>query len=246
MKQISVLGCMIALVFLTFAKRPLETSALYPIVENQRWGFVDAEGRVVVTPQFIFAGDFHEGLASVRIGRTHEFKEGYIDITGRLVIEANLDGSGDFSEGLAVMARGNKYGYIDRNGKSAISPQFEDASAFSQGVALIKSGGRFGFIDKSGEIKIRPQFVIARSFHEGLAAAIILEAGELRTGYIDKTGKWILSPKFTVAGDFSEGLAVVGTGGEAHRGEDQAVLLSGNIKYSVIDGWGPCYFKRIL
>jgi hypothetical protein len=43
-----------------------------------RWGYVDKTGKMVVGPQFDFAGGFFEGLALVRIGDDKTGKWGYI------------------------------------------------------------------------------------------------------------------------------------------------------------------------
>jgi hypothetical protein len=46
----------------------LDLSALFPIEQNGKWGFIDRSGKVVVSPRFQHAGDFHEGQAGVKGG----------------------------------------------------------------------------------------------------------------------------------------------------------------------------------
>src|SRR2546422_9043624 len=72
------------------------------VIVDDRYGFIDQEGRVVIKPQFDYASGFYEGASSVRIGE----KWGYIDRHGTLMIEAKFDRALSFSEGLAAVLIG--------------------------------------------------------------------------------------------------------------------------------------------
>jgi len=85
-----------------------EEVRLYPIPSHGKYGYIDRSGKVVVEPQFIAAGDFHEGRAWVKA--------------------AGAD---------AAAAGESRYGYIDATGKIVIAPRFLFASDFSEGVALV-------------------------------------------------------------------------------------------------------------
>jgi hypothetical protein len=50
-------------------------------VVGQRWGFIDKEGKLVINPQFDFAGAFRDGLANVMIGQ----RQAYVDRGGKTV-----------------------------------------------------------------------------------------------------------------------------------------------------------------
>lgn len=43
-----------------------ETTPLFRIVENEKIGFIDSTGKVVIQPQFHAAGEFSEGLSNAR------------------------------------------------------------------------------------------------------------------------------------------------------------------------------------
>ncbi len=122
---------------------------LFPVVQNDKWGYIDKTGRVVFEPQFDWAGSFSEGLASVGI----EYKRGYIDKTGRVVIEPQFDWAGSFSEGLARVEINDKEGYINRSGRVVIGLQFDFAGAFSEGLARVREDNddKWGYIDKTGK-----------------------------------------------------------------------------------------------
>src|ERR1051325_3968961 len=120
-----------------FCAAALHAATLYPVVVNDRWGFVDKAGKMVINPQFERAGSFSEGLAEVRLGRW-----GYVDGSGKIVINPQFDRAAGFSDGLAAVDFGGKYGYVDTAGKYVINPQFDDGASFSEGRAVIKEHRR--------------------------------------------------------------------------------------------------------
>lgn len=74
---------------------------LMRFVENQKFGYKDKEGNIVIKPQFFDATDFSEGLACVKKGKTSCW--GYIDTEGRMVIPAQFRQAKPFREGLAAV-----------------------------------------------------------------------------------------------------------------------------------------------
>ena len=88
------------------------------IVENDKFGFMDITGKVIIEPQYDNVGQFSEGLASVR--PVWNEGTGYIDNKGQYVLAPIYLAAGRFSENLApvkVKIQGReKWGYINRNG----------------------------------------------------------------------------------------------------------------------------------
>ncbi|MCP2728899.1 WG repeat-containing protein [Limnofasciculus baicalensis] len=172
-------------------------STLTPVKVEDKWGYKDQNGQLVITPQFEKAGKFSEGLAEVKIGS----KWGYIDQSGRVLIKPEFDKVWSFSEGQARVKFGDKSTYIDKTGKIL----FDEASSFFEGLARVKIGERYGYIDKTIQVVIPAQFDKAWNFSEGLA---VVKIGD-RYGYIDKTGELVNQPRFEQAWSFSEGMALV-------------------------------------
>ena len=165
-----------------------------------KWGYVDVNGEVVISPQFEDAGNFIAGLGLVKVGG----KYGYINITGKIVITPQFDEANYFCDGLARVRIGKKYSYIDTTGR-LISQMFDGAGDFSQGLAAVKLEGKYGYIDATGKVVIPPQFEDARNFCEGLAGVKL----NGKYGYIDTSKQMVIQPQFNDAKDFSEGLAPV-------------------------------------
>lgn len=74
---------------------------LVRFVENQKYGYKDSAGRVVIKAQYFDAGDFSDGLACVRKGKSSPW--GYIDTSGRLAIPARFRQARAFNQGLAAV-----------------------------------------------------------------------------------------------------------------------------------------------
>jgi hypothetical protein len=199
------------------------TPILLPVKVSGKWGYVNAGGQLVITPQFDYAGEFHEGRAAVCVGtpctwwdtpEPNSSRWGYIDTSGKMVITPQYGTASEFSEGLASVCTGDcssnatkpfSRGYIDRDGKVIIPMQFGIASNFSDGLAQVCIGtcqwekdkgysGKFGFIDHSGHFVINPLYDNVGDFKNGFAKVMVGKGNDEKTGYIDKTGKVIWQP----------------------------------------------------
>jgi hypothetical protein len=179
---------------------------------TQKWGFIDADGKVLILPVFDGIGEysisdqlvtFNEGLCGIQ----KDGKWGYIDTSGHLVIPNQFDSVGPFVEGIARVQLGNQFGFIDKTGKYVINPQFTGVGDFHDGLAAAQSAGGWGFINRTGMFVIKPQFQDANpdGFVDGLA--LVRLNGQL--GYINRDGIFAIKPQFNVAYIFSEGMAAV-------------------------------------
>jgi hypothetical protein len=66
------------------------SEGLIAAFKDDRWGFIDTEGKVLIPFQFADADEFREGTAQVTI--TEEDEEGVlIDRTGKVVGKANFE-----------------------------------------------------------------------------------------------------------------------------------------------------------
>lgn len=204
---------------------------LYP---QEKWGFIDASGVVVVKAQFDAVGNFSEGLAAVAFDTEktrHDCFDcstdqhwGFIDKTGKTVVQPQYSAVSWFSEGLAaVRNEEGKWGYINSKGELAISFAFQRASQFSDGLARVVLDHGFGYIDKMGNFVIKPQqFAIASSFSEGLAAVrrggktafMISGPAGGKWAFIGKDGKTsiVLPPHTEHVSNFVNGLAAIHVG----------------------------------
>jgi WG containing repeat len=140
------LTLVLALVWGTTVLDQNPQSDLYPMVKNDKLGFIDRSGREVIPAQFSTAADatvFREGIANV----------------GATAGWTYIDGSGKF-----IISVGSKWGYLGTDMQMAIPAQFDFAASFSEGMGPVQVGEKWGYIDKSGQIAVRPKYDIAMRF----------------------------------------------------------------------------------
>jgi len=169
---------------------------------EQKWGFVDKEGKVVINPQFDDVSNFCDNKCGVM---NSDSKWGFIDKEGKIIINYQFDGTGDFKNGKCVVESSDKKGLIDNDGKYIINPQFSDM-IIDGNMYLIEQDSKWGWCDKDGKIIINPQFGYAYPFNGNKITAV--QSGE-NYGYIDKEGKIIINPQFEMALPFNGKLALV-------------------------------------
>jgi hypothetical protein len=127
---------------------------------NQKWGYLDLQGKTVIPFVYEMTDGFFRGLAAVQIGD----KWGYIGRDGHVAIPFEFDDAGPFASGLAPVKRGKETGFIDESGKFAFHLEFENASGFiaaneenlSIGGGDVSSfwtaDGLFGYVNTSGKV----------------------------------------------------------------------------------------------
>jgi len=170
---------------------------LYPVVKEQKYGFINPQGELLVEPIYDFVGDFSEDRWIVEKNPADEDRiQEYIDSRGRQVVSAT-----------------RLQGYINSNGQEIIALKHTPfCSSFSEGLAQYADAiGQLGFIDQWGEFKINPQFNIeyegevSTGFSEGVAAV----ATDSGWKYINKEGEELFKNRFETAKRFQEGYALV-------------------------------------
>jgi hypothetical protein len=194
------------------------TSERFRFVRDGKYGYIDRNGKIVISAQFEQARDFSEGLATVKIGD----KYGCIDANGKIVIPARFDYINEFKNGLAEITLDRlEKGKIDKTGKIVTAPSSpkptplgddnRDPNLARDVLTLIERDGKYGYEDGSRKIVIPARFDFAANlFVEDMAWVKVKD----RIGYINKQGKTIASPQFDYrggdgTGNFDNGLARV-------------------------------------
>ncbi len=180
--------------------------------EKFLWGFIDHTGTWSITPRFLAANAFHEGLAAVCLSNR---QQGFVNRNGKIVINIERDKSqpvdrlskgvgypnrgifgldcGEFSCNLAaVYQKSGGWGYVDKNGRFVIPPQYQRAKPFSPEGAWVV---RTLVTQKKAEVK-------------GEVEASTSGPNSEAWCLIDRQGKYLLNgQEFREVGKFSEGLA---------------------------------------
>jgi WG containing repeat len=143
-----------------FGEPPRFSEGLYPVRVKGKWGYIDKQGEILISPRFDVAGNFHEGVASVGVGR----RAGFINKQGRYVIPLRFRYAGDFSNGLALVFFRHSYrnigsrveetrrhtifyGYINKKGQAV----FRGKNVF---ITEIQGGDLQEVIDFPPEVEV--------------------------------------------------------------------------------------------
>lgn len=199
---------------LLLEKTERKLDELFPFAtKDDKFGYFNKYGKIVIHPKFTSVNFFNEGLACVR---NEKFLAGYITEDGQFAIEPQFEDGGDFSEGLAAVTTKDGIGFIDKTGnlKFLLKPDILAVGAFHDDLCLIRTiKDKYGYINKSGEIVIEPQFPEAKEFKGGLAIYMdTLNPPNFTYGFIDKKGKKVIIAQFDDASNFNEELAAVKIG----------------------------------
>lgn len=185
-----------------------EGLAAFSIIDSvgEKWGFVNNEGKVVITPQFKNVNRFSENKCAVE---NENNKWGFINKNAEIIINYQFDGIAEkFINGTAAVYLDKKVGIINEKGKFIINPQFNYMCNDGENY-LILSENLWGWCDKDGKIFINPQFDQALPFGGSELAAV---KSNKTWGYIDINGKYAINPQFDNALPFISKLAPVKSG----------------------------------
>lgn len=223
----------IAIVAISFAAcgggKKIDAVKLIPVKMGKDFQYVDAEGKIVINPQFSQATIFRNGLALVQTSGDKP-QWGFIGEDGKYVITANYKSATVFSEDMAwVVSENAAPSCINTKGELKFSLQnAEEVKLFNEGLAAYKEvsekgEANWGFVDKEGKVIINPQFSNIGEFGYGKCP---VRNSEGKWGYIDKEGKIVINHQFDNAESFLNGKAVVKSGGKAG-------LIDANGKYLI-------------
>ena len=200
---------------------------------NNKYGYIDKTGKVVIEPKYDLASPFNEGYAWVTINN----EPFLIDINGQPIKPSNKNNNTKyiyletFKDGLARVNVNRKYGFVDKNNELIIPAKYDHAEQFFEGLASVKLNNKYGYIDKTGKLIIPLKYDFAGQFYNGEASVRFAD----RLAIINKQDEIIHSenankPRVSFDGEslqgFKSGLVKIG------------MYKEGSIKYGLIDKSG--------
>ena len=142
-----------------------EDKVLFIVKCDDKRGFANADGDIVIKPKYMYCRPFYEGMAAVSApsGGLLNNRWGFVDINGHEIVQPDrYNDVGDFSEGLAWVSdgkssegfgfKGSKFGFINVKGELVIPMIYDDASSFFEGKAMVYLGDKCIYIDKNGNV----------------------------------------------------------------------------------------------
>jgi len=183
--------------------------------ENNKWGYLNNSGEIVIEPVYYKALNFKEGLAFVELkdNSSDSTDKLFIDLSGntKIKLDKNISEARSFSEGLAAVKDSAGWGFMDTQGNLVIAPDpdWKTVTNFNNGYAAFLEYGEWGAINKKGKRILGSFYNAPPIFFSGLSA---LEEDE-GMGFINKKGRKKISSKYEeIAYPFYKGKAVVKEG----------------------------------
>lgn len=117
--------------------------------DGKTWGFIDAEGKMIVPARYEGAREFMRGIAPVKVGG----KWGFIDKEAKVVLSPRYDNAYPVRDGWAIFRIGDGRGFLKVSSATdiveAVEPRFEDVFSPKEGLAPVKLDGKWGFMKLS-------------------------------------------------------------------------------------------------
>lgn len=159
--------------------RYFDDKGLAPVRDKGRWGGIDKDGTVVVTPRYKEAGpSFSDGLLAVEDNKN---RWGFIDGAGNEVVAPVYKSVVPvFTEGYTSVEDDSKlWGFINDKGEVTAKPQFKAVlTAFAEGLAGVKTIDGNGYAKPDGTMAFMANYDKLYPFEDDIAEVRIGETVE--------------------------------------------------------------------
>jgi len=170
-----------------------------------KWGFIDANGNVLIKPEYDSYQVPLHGTCIVRLDK----KWGMLDTSGKILVPFSFDMVSYLNMGTELMVQTQlnsvQMGCIDTLGNIVVPIQYRKIIPLGDHFIGVSTNGKWGVSKTSGEVITDEKYLEVSPFSNGYAA---VRTGR-KWGIIDSTGKEIVAPVYDAAGTFSEGMCAV-------------------------------------
>lgn len=169
-----------------------ENGCAFFYTEDEKFGFVNAEGKEVVPAKYTSVAGFAGGIAVVETGDKKEI----IDTTGKTILDLTGKYNGVWLMGddrlLMAENKQGKKGLIDAGNNIVLPFEYDGFDIFDGGIIRAMKGETSGFIDKTGKVLIDFKYTAMNSFAiPGNRGYIVSEPKTFKTYLLDASGKMI-------------------------------------------------------
>ena len=121
---------------------------------NNRYGFVDKNGKLRIANRYEGIGSFSEGMAAVKIMG----KWGLINRSEQIMLQPNYESVGTFEHGASPVRKNGKWGLADRTGREILKCQYDGVNRQPTGRYTVSLNGKKGLATAEGREVFPPKY----------------------------------------------------------------------------------------
>ena len=161
---------------------------LFPIRVDNRWGLIDADGSVVVSPSYNAIGEFKEfGFAVMQRGDG----VGLLDATGREALPPRYEDVKVLSADLISVMQDRSWRVINLQQQTIVPPGYERLELLDEALLAHRREGRWGVLSATGEVVAPPQYDAVALFGD----RYLRVTTDKKQGLLDRQGNRLLLPR---------------------------------------------------
>lgn len=211
-----------------FQEAGLFIDGVAPVKKNDKWGFIDIEGNIIIDCLYDGAKSLGSGVVglcftegkSYTISTTEGSRErvfysewALFDTSGIQLTDFEFHDISKFSEGIGFLGHDNVKMYDSAGNNLStwwLGYTGDGSPRFHEGLIALKTSHGYYFYDRTGKTVFHTGYKKARNFSEGMAA--VYNHMTETWGYINKRGERIIPYTYSVVSDFDHGYAYVSEG----------------------------------
>ena len=182
-------------------------SGLISVKKDNKYGFIDIEGNVVIDFLYKNVSDFVNDYAVVV---TMEDKKLLIGKDGEYVLDlTEYENAYIMDEDIIAVTLNDKIGFINFSGDTIADFKYELTNSASEGKIVVKEDEVYKILNvKDNTVLDLPDYSMVSKISEGLLAVREND----KWGFIDTFGNVVVRPQYDSFYDFNDGLAYVKKG----------------------------------
>lgn len=185
--------------------------------EKGKFGYVDEQGKKVISYKYDEAGPFEEGIAKVKKGGKYGFINAKGKTVGKIKYTLILPFTGTYCR-VAVggsykdgILKGEKWGFLNKKGEEILKPEYDEIGEFENGITYVLKGKKYGLVNERMEFLLEPVYIAVglpdKFGHAWFAASgkINKASGKLENakyGIVNQDGRIVLEPRYGTVGYF--------------------------------------------
>ena len=169
-----------------------DTTKLWPAMSGELWGYIDANGKLAISPMYEYVNNFSCGYARVRLSGGDA--PIFIDTKGKMQ-QASFDDADDFYYKYSRIVMNDLDGLMSTSFDYSCQPMFYGLGRMSENglvKAKLTSKDKWGYVNAKGENKIPAMYDYAGTFEGGVA---VVGIGS-KCGAINTKGDYVIQPMY--------------------------------------------------